>query len=63
MEFSVKQIGLMENITVNLGNKLKFGSQHFEDQAYAMLGILQEDLGTSCVDSTVDVYIKWLEGK
>lgn len=62
MEFSEKQIGLMENITINLGNKLKFGSQHFEDQAYAMLGILQEDLGTSCVDSTVDVYIKWLEG-
>lgn len=63
MEFSVKQIGLMENITMNLGNKLKFGSQHFENEAYVMLGILQEDLGTSCVDSTVDVYIKWLEGK
>ncbi len=62
MEFSAKQIGLMENITINLGNKLKFGSQRFEDQAYAMLGILQEDLGMSCVDSTVDVYIKWLEG-
>lgn len=62
MEFSAKQIGLMENITMNLGNKLKFGSQRFEDQAYLMLGILQEDLGTSCVDSTVDVYIKWLEG-
>ena len=63
MEFSVKQVGLMENITINLGNKLKFGGQHFEDQAYVMLGILQEDLGTPCVDSTVDAYITWLEGK
>lgn len=63
MEFSAKQIGLMESITINLGNKLKFGSQHYEDQAYIMLGILQEDLGTICFDSTVDAYIKWLEVK